>query len=88
MYYRGAQAAIVVYDITNSVSGMLAPVVEPLNQLIYSMCVGHVYEGEELGEGTPAAGKPGHRYSPSWQQSGPSGQKNRGFCGESAVVHN
>lgn len=46
MYYRGAQAAIVVYDITNQVNTLL---VRPLFQLLTVFILGHIQSSKDLG---------------------------------------
>lgn len=64
MYYRGAQAAIVVYDITNMVS--LLSCIGRGNTMVCSIwgcccCLGHVCAGKTVGQGTSAASQSQHR---------------------------
>ncbi|XP_065435260.1 uncharacterized protein LOC135978138 isoform X1 [Chrysemys picta bellii] len=80
MYYRGAQAAIVVYDITNTEGGGAA-LPHPASCLL----LGHVCTGQELGEGAAEAGQPQHRNCISRQQGRPCEQESRGFPGSPDV---
>lgn len=60
MYYRGAQAAIVVYDITNQV-------------FLYSLFPYHFYAGvlrksQKLDQRVAAPSQPEHRHCSFWKQ--------------------
>jgi len=86
MYYRGAAAAIVVYDITNRVRACRASPLRSAsptelartaadrhrtNAPRRSSTAGHVPAGQAVGEGAAAAGQPQHRYRARRQQIRP-----------------
>ena len=86
MYYRGAAAAIVVFDITNRVrardaSGAVMKkcchcccasiIALTLSLFSLSFHTGHIPAREAMGEGAAAAGQPQHRHRLGRQQIGP-----------------
>lgn len=91
MYYRGAQAAIVVYDITNEVSPGPERSMDDgyysshTRGSLLNLCVlgsaGVVCAGEELGQRAPETSQPQHRNSSGREQGGSGQQKSAGLPG-------